>query len=58
MKYNIANITAQLENGQDLKYLFFWGHSKNGDEVAKSCFSQWFEFPFEVEGVVYKTAEH
>ncbi len=58
MKYNVANTIAKFESGQNLKYLFFWGHSKNGDEITKSCFSQWFESPFEVEGVVYKTAEH
>ncbi len=58
MKYNVANTIAKFESGESLKYLFFWGHSKSGNEITKSCFSQWFESPFEVEGVTYKTAEH
>ena len=58
MKYTLESIIEKHEKSEKLKYLFFWGHSKNGNEITKSCFSQWYESPFEVEGVVYKTAEH
>jgi len=40
------------------KYLFFWGHRSRGGLVDKSCLSQWFPSPFEVDGEVYPTAEH
>lgn len=45
--------------GVPIKYLFFWGHqpSRNGD-ITKSCFSQWWESEFIVDGINYKTAEH
>ena len=46
-------------NGDDLKFLFFWGHNpKHNEEIGKYCFSQWFELPFLVDGVEYKTTEH
>lgn len=55
MKYNIQTTIADTTS----KYLFFWGHrpSKDGT-ITKSCFSQWFEFSFEVNGVQFLTAEH
>lgn len=53
MKYTAGNI----EEGD--KFLFFWGHQPSKDgSITKSCFSQWWESAFTVEGVEYKTAEH
>ncbi|MGW8394908.1 NADAR family protein [Pseudoduganella sp. HUAS MS19] len=39
--------------------VLFWGHrpSKNG-VVTKTCFSQWFEAGFVIDGTRYPTAEH
>lgn len=55
-KYTIKSIQ---NTGKPVKYLFFWGHQphKNGD-ITKSCFSQWWESEFMVDGITYKTAEH
>lgn len=44
--------------GEDLKYLFFWGHRTSKGKVTASCFSQWYEAPFVAEGQRYPTAEH
>lgn len=58
---NITNKNAlirQINNGNDVEYLFFWGHSSSKNKISKSCFSQWFESPFEIDDVKYKTAEH
>jgi ribA/ribD-fused uncharacterized protein len=45
--------------GHHVKYLAFWGHTQPiKSKVCKSCFSQWFESPFSVNEVLYKTAEH
>ncbi|WP_428653421.1 NADAR family protein [Runella sp.] len=57
MKYNLNRLIEQQD--KPLKYLFFWGHqpSKDGN-ITKTCLSQWWESSFEVEGVVYPTAEH
>lgn len=53
MKYDIATIAPEG------KFLFFWGHQANEDgKITKTCFSQWWLSSFEVEGVLYKTAEH
>jgi ribA/ribD-fused uncharacterized protein len=41
------------------EFLFFWGHQPTADgSIGKSCMSQWFEAPFEVDGTTYRTAEH
>lgn len=56
MNYNLNWLLAQQN---PLKYLFFWGHrpSKDGT-ITKTCFSQWWESTFEVDGIIYNTAEH
>jgi ribA/ribD-fused uncharacterized protein len=45
--------------GEKFKFLHFWGHQPQADgSVGKSCLSQWYEAPFEADGVRYRTAEH
>ncbi|WP_211316392.1 hypothetical protein U0035_14135 [Niabella yanshanensis] len=57
--YNINWLTDKFENGEDLTYLYFWGHNNKDQQPAgKFCLSQWYEFPFTVGGIIYKTAEH
>lgn len=51
-------LIEQLSQGKKFKYLFFWGHQKSCNEVSKSCFSQWYDSPFKVNGIQYLTAEH
>jgi ribA/ribD-fused uncharacterized protein len=53
------HLLAALDSGLNPKYLFFWGHRPTADGlVSKSCFSQWFEAPFLIDGERYATAEH
>lgn len=53
MKYNIENINPNK------KFLFFWGHQPSKDgTITKTCFSQWWESAFVVEGIEYNSAEH
>jgi len=56
MKYTIETL---LEDKNPKDYLFFWGHrpSKDGS-ITKTCFSQWWEAGFTVNGITYPTAEH
>ena len=56
MKYSRKQLISQNEN---VKFLFFWGHrpSKNG-QVTASCFSQWWEQDFTINGTRYRSAEH
>jgi len=52
-------LIEQYPDHQDIPFLFFYGHQPSADgSITKSCFSQWWVAPFEVEGVVYRTAEH
>jgi len=59
MKYSRANTIESFNSGEDLDFIFFWGHQPKKDEsIAKSCFSQWWPARFSHEGVEYKSAEH
>jgi ribA/ribD-fused uncharacterized protein len=52
-------LIAALKNGLHPKYLFFWGHHPPNDgQIGKQCFSQWWDSSFELNGVVYPTAEY
>ncbi|MFE5617761.1 NADAR family protein [Streptomyces sp. NPDC056463] len=55
----IDTLTEQVSRGEKVKWLHFWGHRPRPDgQLSASCLSQWWESPFEVEGVRYATAEH
>lgn len=57
--YNIDWLTERFESGDTLKFIFFWGHTDNNNEtIGKFCFSQWFECPYTVGNITYKTSEH
>jgi len=58
-KYNLDWLINKFDQGEPLEFLSFWGHSNNStDKVGKFCLSQWFELPFIVDNIHYKTAEH
>ena len=53
------DLIDRINHGDRFKYIFFWGHQPNSDgSIGKSCFSQWYEASFELEGCKYLTAEH
>ncbi|MCU0394175.1 MAG: NADAR family protein [Thermoflexibacter sp.] len=60
MKYHLQWLIKKHEEGEKIKYLFFWGHQpKNDGSIGESCLSQWWDnASFVVEGITYKTAEH
>ncbi|HEX8529450.1 MAG TPA: NADAR family protein, partial [Cytophagales bacterium] len=59
MEYNLEWLLERQAQGEKVKYLYFWGHQSRKDgTIGESCFSQWWQSPFKVEGTVYKTAEH
>lgn len=47
-----------VSQGNQVKYLFFWGHKKSAVGLSATCLSQWYEASFEVDGICYPTAEH
>lgn len=55
----IDQLTQRIHQGERLKYVFFWGHQPKKDgSICKTCFSQWFESSFSLNGISYLTAEH
>lgn len=59
INYTLQWLIEESEREERIKYLFFWGHQKSKDgSLTSSCFSQWWESPFEVDGMIYRTAEH
>jgi ribA/ribD-fused uncharacterized protein len=56
---NIQEIKDRFDRDEQIEYLFFWSHRPNPDgTIGKTCFSQWFEASFEIDGIHYQTAEH
>ena len=55
----VEQLCRRIEAGEAFKYVYFWGHRpKRSADVDKSCFSQWFEADFEIDGETYGSAEH
>ena len=47
-----------MNSKQTEKFIFFWGHTeKKEGELSKSCLSQWYDCSFEIDGILYCTAE-
>ena len=57
MRYNIEKIKEIVRKNPTTEIIYFWGHTPNPKKVSKSCFSQWYDIYFEVDGVQYHTTE-
>lgn len=59
MVYTLKWLLDEYQKSNKIKYVFFWGHQPTKDgSVSESCFSQWWQSPFIVGEIEYKTAEH
>lgn len=56
--YSIEEVQNLCRKGEPLEFIFFSGHqkTKNGN-ITKSCLSQWYSSPFEMNNVKYSCAE-
>ncbi|WP_030195279.1 NADAR family protein [Streptomyces sp. NRRL S-87] len=55
----IDKLIEQVNRGEPVKYLAFWGHRPRPDgTLGASCLSQWWSAPFTVGDIGYATAEH
>lgn len=55
----LDQLRDRFNAGEVFKFVHFWGHQPPRDgSVSQSCFSQWYEAPFEADGNHYATAEH
>ncbi|MDU6428474.1 MAG: NADAR family protein [Clostridium perfringens] len=58
MRYSVEGVCEKFKSGEELEFLFFWGHTKNKNgKITKACFSQWYLSDFTVNGVLYNCAE-
>lgn len=57
LPYTREHLIAQHDAGEQFLYTFFWGH-RPAKQLTASCFSQWWQAAFEVDGVTFATAEH
>ncbi len=55
---NNKDLLDYLNHGKRAKYILFWGHQNKNGQIDKTCFSQWYNASFEIDGKHYKTAEH
>ena len=59
MKINsIETLHNAIASGEEINYLYFWGHRHSGGKIRKTCFSQWYQAEFCLDNVTYLTAEH
>ena len=56
MKYSVDSLIQENREWKKDDFVFFWGHRK-GKKIGKTCFSQWYEIDFEVDGHKYNCAE-
>ena len=57
MKYDLQQIRERYDAGEQLKFIFFWGHHQTGPFIKPTCFSQWYERGFSIDGLQYRCAE-
>ncbi len=55
---SVTELTDLLASGEQVRFLFFWGHRPTPGRVGKGCLSQWWPSPFTVGGDTFATAEH
>lgn len=56
---NVVELCEYVRHHGQPRMLLFWGHQPSKDgTISKTCFSQWFEAEFEIDGTKYPTAEH
>ena len=59
MTFNKAWLIQTYPDLRNISFFFFWGHQAAADgRITKSCLSQWWVAPFEVNNIIYQTAEH
>ncbi|MBR2416813.1 MAG: NADAR family protein [Bacteroidaceae bacterium] len=57
MRYNVEKIKEIVRKNPTTEIIYFWGHTPNHKKITKSCFSQWYDVYFVVDGLSYHTTE-
>ena len=59
MMLDLDELRRRCAQGEEFRYLFFWGHQPAKDgKITASCLSQWFAASLQIGNVLYLTAEH
>lgn len=54
----LDDVQTMFKNEENLEFIFFSGHQKTSNgTITKTCLSQWYQAPFEMNNVKYKCAE-
>lgn len=54
----VDDVQAMFKENEKLEFIFFSGHQKTSNgTITKTCLSQWYQAPFEMNNVKYKCAE-
>jgi ribA/ribD-fused uncharacterized protein len=54
----LEELRSRFNAGDRPQFVFFWGHQSSKNGITASCFSQWYNASFVVDGQHYPTAEH
>jgi ribA/ribD-fused uncharacterized protein len=54
----LEDLRSLFNAGERLEFAYFWGHQPSKNGVTASCFSQWYDASFVIDGQRYATAEH
>lgn len=57
MNYNLKGLEEKFDRGEEIEFLFFYGHRTSRDYVTRACLSQWYPCKFSVGGIEYNCAE-
>lgn len=57
MNYSVEIICDIIKRNPSIEILYFWGHTPTQGKINKSCFSQWYDCYFTIDGVCYHTTE-
>jgi len=57
-RYHLHWLIEKYKKGDNLDYIFFWGHRNDKPFITKACLSQWYKIDIEEASVIYKSAEH
>lgn len=55
---DVQELIQAMADGWKPEFFLFWGHKSTPGIVDNQCLSQWYDSPFSVDGVRYRTAEH
>ncbi len=57
MRFDAEEVKTRFNEGEQLEFVYFWGHTEKPGIVRKTCLSQWYPCEFIVNGVTYHTTE-